>query len=100
MDKPMTPHAFTAMVVALPETEAGTSCAHPSLKNGGTFLTRLRAEDNRAVVYVDSVDQRDMLLEAVDPDWLRSALTARWRKLATRKAVKAFDALAAPSPQA
>jgi len=119
----MTPQAFTAMVLALPETEAGTSYGHPSFKTNGRFLTRLRAEDNSAVVWVDSLDQRDMLLEAdpaalhftshykgyaivlarleaVDPAWLRSALTARWRKLATRKAVKAFDALATPSPQA
>ena len=109
--RPMTPQAFKALVLSLPETEEGTS-----FKACGKFLTRLRDEDDSVVVYVDSQDQRDMLIEAepatfhltdhyrnypivlarlssVDPDWLRSALTRRWSAIVPRKLAKAHAAL-------
>lgn len=112
----MTPQAFKALVLSLPETEEGTSYGRPSFKACGKFLTRLRDEDDSVVVYVDSQDQRDMLIEAepatfhltdhyrnypivlarlssVDPDWLRSALTRRWSAIVPRKLAKAHAAL-------
>ena len=111
----MTPEDFKALVLSLPETVEGTSYGHPSFKACGKFLTRLRAEDDSVVVYVDSLDQRDMLLEAepdtfhitdhyrnypivlarlerVDPAWLKSALTRRWRVIVPAKVAKAHAA--------
>jgi hypothetical protein len=111
----MTLAEFEALVLSLPETARGTSYGHPSFKTCGKFLTRLRAEDDSVVVHVDSLDQRDMLVEAepatfhvtdhyrnypivlarlgeVDPAWLRSALTRRWSAIAPRKLVKAHAA--------
>ena len=98
----MTYEDFKALVLSLPETAEGTSYGHPSFKTCGKFLTRLRSEDDSVVVYVDSLDQRDMLIEAepetfhitdhyrnypivlarltaVDPVWMMSALSRRWR---------------------
>lgn len=111
----MTPDDLKALVLSLPETGEGTSYGHPSFKTCGKFLTRLRAEDDSVVVYVDSLDQRDMLMEAepetfhitdhyrnypivlarlstVDPAWLRSALTRRWSAIVPRKLAKAYTA--------
>jgi hypothetical protein len=111
----MTPDAVKTLVLSFPSTEAGFSYGHPSFKAAGKFFTRIRAEDDSVVVYVDSLDQRDMLIEAdpdtfhltdhyrnypivlarigsVDPDWLSHALEARWRRLVPRSVSKAWDA--------
>ena len=111
----MTPDDLKALVLSLPETAEGTSYGHPSYKAAGKFLTRLRSEDDSVVVYVDSLDHRDMLMEAepatfhitdhyknypivlarlssVDADWLRSALTRRWSAIVPRKLAKAHAA--------
>ncbi len=100
----MTPENLRTMVLAFPATETGTTHGWPSFKAAGKFFTRLRPEDDSVVVYVDSLDHRDMLMEAepmtfhitdhyrgypivlarltkVDADWLRAALEKRWRKL-------------------
>jgi hypothetical protein len=114
----MTPADFASLVLALPQTVEGTSWGQPSFKTNGKFLTRLRLEaEGSAVIHVGDLDRRDMLLEAdpaafhitdhyrgypailarleaVDPAWLRGALLERWRTLATKAAVHAFDALA------
>lgn len=111
----MTRDDIRALVLALPETEEGTSYGYPSFKAGGKFLTRIRDEDDSIVVYVPSIDERDMLIEAepdtfhltdhyrsypivlariatVDPAWLQACLTRRWRRVVSKKAVKAWDA--------
>lgn len=111
----MTRDEIRALVLALPETEEGTSWGHPSFKAGGKFLTRIRDEDDSIVVYVPSIDERDMLIEAepdtfhltdhyrsypivlariatVDPAWLKACLTQRWRRVVSKKSVKAWDA--------
>jgi hypothetical protein len=111
----MTDEDFKALVLSLPETAEGTSYGRPSFKACGKFLTRLRSEDDSVVVYVDSLDQRDMLMEAepatfhitdhyrnypivlarlanVDPVWLKSALTRRWRAIVPSKLAKAHAA--------
>ena len=114
----MTPKQFSDLALSLPETEEGTSWGKPSFKTGGKMLTRYRGEDDSAVLFVGPIERRDMLLEAdpeafhitdhykdypmllarlskVDPAWLEAVLRERWRKLATKAAVKAFDALGA-----
>lgn len=111
----MTRDEIRTLVLALPETEEGTSYGYPSFKTGGKFLTRIRDEDDSIVVYVPSIDERDMLIEAephtfhltdhyrsypivlariasVDKAWLQGALRRRWRRVAPKKAVKAWDA--------
>jgi hypothetical protein len=103
------------LLLALPETEEGTSYGYPSFKTGGKFLTRIRDEDDSLVVYVPSIDERDMLVEAepetfhltdhyraypivlaridrVHPAWLKAHMLRRWRRVAPRKTVKAWDA--------
>jgi hypothetical protein len=103
------------LLLALPGTEEGTSYGYPSFKTGGKFLTRIRDEDDSLVVYVPSTDERDMLIEAepktfhltdhyrsypivlarigsVDPAWLKTHMIRRWRRVASRKTVKAWDA--------
>lgn len=109
----MTFDELYALVLAFPETETGTSYGHPSFKAAGTFFTRLRAEDDSVVVYVDSLDHRDMLMEvepetfhitdhyrgypivlarlaSVDADWLRGALEKRWLAIVPKRVAKAY----------
>lgn len=111
----MTADEVRALVLRLPETAEGTSYGHPSYKLRGKFFTRLRAEDDSLVIYVDSLDQRDMLIEAepatfhltdhyrshpivlariasVDPTWLKSALENHWRRRSPKRAVSAWEA--------
>lgn len=111
----MTRDEVRALVLALPDTEEGTSYGLPSFKAGGKFLTRVRDEDDSLVVYVPTIDERDMLIEAepqtfhltdhyrnypivlaridsVDPAWLEAALRRRWRRNVPKKLVKAYDA--------
>ena len=115
----MTRDEIRALVLALPDTEEGTSYGYPSFKAGGKFLTRIRDEDDSVVVYVPSTDERDMLIEAepqtfhltdhltdhyggypivlariatVDPAWLQACITQRWRRLVSKKTVRAWDA--------
>lgn len=119
----MTPAAFRDLVLALPETETGTTHGQPSFKAAGRFLTRIRVEDDSVVVYVDSLDHREMLIEAepqtfhvtdhyrnypivlarietVDPAWLASAIEARWRHLVPKRVARAWDALQSSAPGA
>ena len=100
----MTPSDLRALILTFPETEIGTTHGRPSFKAAGRFFTRIRAEDDSVVVYVDSLDHRDMLMEAepvtfhitdhyrnypivlarlasVDPVWLRKTLEKRWLKI-------------------
>lgn len=109
----MTSDEFRAIVLFFPETETGTTHGWPSFKAAGKFFTRLRSEDDSVVVYVDSEDHRDMLMEAepetfhvtahyrgypivlarlatVDSAWLRAALGKRWVKLVPKRVSKAW----------
>ncbi|MBX7249260.1 MAG: MmcQ/YjbR family DNA-binding protein [Caulobacteraceae bacterium] len=116
----MTRDEVRELILALPETEEGLSWGYPSFKAGGKFLTRIRDEDDSVIVYVSSVDERDMLIEAapdayhltdhyraypivlarigrIDRDWFAAHILRRWRRLASKQAVKAWDA-AHPRP--
>lgn len=109
----MTPSELHAMVLTFPETRTGTSYGMPSYKAAGKFFTRLRAEDDSVIVYVDSLDHRDMLMEAepatfhitdhyrgypvvlarlasVDPVWLRKTLEKRWLKVVPKRVANAY----------
>ena len=109
----MTPSELHAMVLTFPETRTGTSYGMPSYKAAGKFFTRLRAEDDSVIVYVDGLDHRDLLMEAepatfhitdhyrgypvvlarlatVDPVWLRKTLEKRWLKVVPKRVANAY----------
>lgn len=109
----MTPAELDALVLSFPATVTGTTHGWPSFKAAGKFFTRLRPEDDSVVVYVDSQDHRELLMEAepetfhltdhyrgypivlarlatVDPTWLRAALQKRWLKLVPKSVSKPY----------
>ena len=111
----MTPAEMTAIVLAFPGTEEGVSYGRPSFKLNGKFFTRLRDEDQSVVLMEVSFDEREMLMEAepgtfhltphykdypcvlaridtLHPGSLRGFLERRFRKVAPKKLVKAWEA--------
>ena len=110
----MTKEEMRQICLSFPGVTEGTSYGRPSFLVKKKFLTRLRDEDNSMVLLEVSFDEREMLMEAepatfrftphykdypsvlarlesVDPGSLRNFLERRWRKLAPRKVVRAFD---------
>lgn len=111
----MTPEEMREIVLAFPGAEEGVSYGQPSFKVNGKFFTRLRAEDQSLVLLDISYDEREMLMEAepatfhltphykdypsvlariesLHPGSLHNFLDRRWRKIAPKKLIKAFDA--------
>lgn len=111
----MTYEEMRAIVLSFPGTEEGTSYGKPSFKAYGKFFTRLRESDRSLVLSGVHVDEREMLMEAapetfhitphykdypmilarmetLHPGSFRNFLERRWRELAPKKAVKAWDA--------
>ena len=111
----MTEDEMRAIVLAFPGVEEGSSYGHPSFKVRDKFFTRLRAEDRSMVLMDVSFDEREMLIEAepqtffftphykdypsvlarldsLDPGSLRSFLERRFRKIARKSVVKAWEA--------
>jgi hypothetical protein len=111
----MTPDEMKAIVMAFPGAEEGVSYGRPSFKLNGKFFTRLRAEDDSLVLMDVSHDEREMLMEAepgtfhltphykdypcvlarigdLHPGSLRNFLERRFRKIAKKSAVKAWEA--------
>lgn len=111
----MTYEEFRAIALSLPEVVEGTSYGKPSFKVADKFLTRWRAEDDSAVLSCVTHDEREMLMEVdpdtfhftqhykdydyvlarlagLEPEQLRGFLLRRWRKIAPRKLVKAYNA--------
>jgi len=99
------------IVLSFPGAVEGTSYGYPSYKVVGKFFTRLRDEDNSLVMGVDSIDERDMLLEAnplvfhitdhyknypyvlvriakIDAKTLRGMLERRWLEICPKKLLK------------
>ncbi|HEX4183779.1 MAG TPA: MmcQ/YjbR family DNA-binding protein [Caulobacteraceae bacterium] len=110
----MTYEDARAIIMAFPGVEEGTSYGRPSFLVRGKFLTRLRDEDRSLVLLEVGFDERDMLMEAdpetfhiidhyrnypsalarldrIHPDALRGFIERRWRKIALKKVVKAWD---------
>jgi hypothetical protein len=117
----MTWDEVRAIALSLPLVEESTSYGTPSFKVKGKFLTRLRLEDNSLVLVDVSFDEREMLMEAapetfhitphykdypsvlarldkVDPGSLRNFLERRWRNVAPKRVVKAFDTESGAAP--
>ena len=111
----MTQDEMEAIVMAFPGAEKGISYGRPSYKLNGKFFTRLRREDDSMVIMDVSFDEREMLMEAepgtfhftahykdypsvlariatLHPGSLKNFLERRFRKIAKKAAVKAYDA--------
>ena len=111
----MTQDEMEAIVMAFPGAEKGVSYGRPSYKLNGKFFTRLRREDDSMVLMDVGFDEREMLMEAepgtfhftahykdfpcvlakiadLHPGSLRNFLERRFRKIAKKAAVKAWEA--------
>ena len=110
----MTPEEMRKIILAFPGAEDGVSYGQPSFKVNNKFFTRLRREDQSVVLLEIGYDEREMLMEAepttfhitphykdypsvlariatLHPGSLHNFLARRWRKIAPKKVVKAFD---------
>jgi hypothetical protein len=104
-----------AIALSFPGVEEATSYGTPSFRVKGKFMTRLRPEDDSLVLVDVPFDEREMLIEAdpatfhftahykdypsvlarldsIHPGSLRNFLERRWRNVAPKMLVKAFDA--------
>jgi hypothetical protein len=111
----MTREEMREIALSFPGAEEGMSYGRPSFKVNGKFFTRLRAEDNSVVLLEISFDEREMLMEAapetfhitphykdypsvlarvdsLHPGSFRNFLERRFRKIAKKAAVKAWEA--------
>ena len=111
----MTPDEMCQIVLSFPGAEEGTSYGYPAFKLNGKFLTRLRSEDASLVLMEVGPDDREMLMEAdpatwhitphyassncilariasLEPGSLKGLLERRFRKIAKKAVVKAWDA--------
>jgi hypothetical protein len=111
----MTEEEMTRIALDFPGSEEGRSYGRPSLKVNGKFLTRLRSEDASVVLVDVGFDEREMLMEAepatfhitphykdypsvlarietLDPSSFRGFLERRFRKIAKKSVVKAWEA--------
>ena len=102
------------IALSFPGAVEALSYGKPSFLIVKKFFTRWRDEENSIVLIVDSIDERDMLLEAdpktffitdhyrnypsvlaraakLDATTLRGMLERRWRKIAPKKFVRMLD---------
>lgn len=110
----MTRDEVRALILAFPGTEDAVTHGEPSFKVAGKFFTWLRpALDDSVVVHLDSLDERELLIEmdpatfhltdhyrnhpivlarlaSVDPQWLQVMLQRRWMKVAPRRIAKTW----------
>lgn len=111
----MTPDEMRQIALSFPGCVEGSSYGRPSFLVNGKFFTRLRREDNSLVLLEVPFDEREMLME-VDPETyfftphykdypsvlarldhlhpgsFRSFLERRFRKVAKKSVVKAWEA--------
>jgi hypothetical protein len=111
----VTPDEMKAIVMSFPGAEEGISYGSPAFKVNGKFFTRLRRDDASVVLMDVSADERDMLMEAepdtfhitphykdypsvlarietLHPGSFRNFLERRFRKVAKKSVVKAWEA--------
>ena len=111
----MTSDEMEAIVMGFPGVEKGKSYGSPAYLLNGKFFTRLRRDDNSMVLMEVSLDEREMLMEAepatfhftahykdypcvlaridtLHPGSFKNFLERRFRKVAKKTAVKAYDA--------
>ena len=102
------------IALSFPGSNDNPSYGKPAFCIGKKFFTRWRDEEDSIVLIVESIDERDMLLEAdpktffitdhyrnypsvlaraakLDATTLRGMLERRWRKIAPKKFVRMID---------
>ncbi len=111
----MTRDEVRALLLSFPGVEDGVSYGEPSYKVAGKFFTWMWPKPGDSiVVHLDNLDERELLIEmdsetfhftdhhrdhpivlariaTVDPAWLSAALEKRWRRVAPKRVVRAFD---------
>ena len=111
------------IALSFPGTAEAPSYGKPAYLVGKKFFTRWRDEEDSIVLVVDSIDERDMLLEAdpktffitdhyrnypsvlaraakIDAKTLHGMLERRWRKLAPKKLLLSSPVLTGEAPSA
>ena len=111
----MTEAEMREIVLSFPGVEEGMSYGSPAFKVNGKFFTRLRHEDDSVVLLEVPHDEREMLMEAepqtfhftphykdypsvlarmetLHPGSFRNFLERRFRKVAKKAALKAWEA--------
>ena len=107
----LTEAQFKKIALSFPGTSEGSSYGSPAILLLNKFFTRLRKEDASLVLYVGSIDERDMLIEAepatfhitdhyknypnvlarlekLDAATLQAMLERRWRAMVPKKMLK------------
>ncbi|HYG27839.1 MAG TPA: MmcQ/YjbR family DNA-binding protein [Caulobacteraceae bacterium] len=110
----MTKDDFAKIALSFPGVEEGKSYGKPAFLVNGKFLTRVRPTDGAAVFTGVHFDEREMLIEcepetffvvphyndypavlarlkSLHPGSCRNFIERRWREIAPRKLVKAYD---------
>ena len=111
----MTVDEMREIALSFPGCVEGSSYGQPSFLVNKKFFTRLRREDQSVVLMDIPFDEREMLMQAepdtfhftahykdypcvlariatLHPGSFRAFLERRWRKIAPKAAVKAWDA--------
>ena len=111
----MTVEEMREICLSFPGAEEGASYGKPAFLVNKKFFTRLRREDQSVVLMEIPFDEREMLMQAepdtfhftahykdypsvlariatLHPGSFRAFLERRWRKIAPKAAVKAWDA--------
>lgn len=111
----MTYDEFKEIALSFPGVEEGKSYGKPAFLVNGKFLTRVRLADKSAVFTGVHFDEREMLcecepetfffvahykdypavlarLKTLHPGSCRNFIERRWREVAPKKLVKAYDA--------
>ncbi len=105
---------FKKIALGFPGAAEGSSYGSPAILIVKKFFTRLRREDNSLVLFVGSIDERDMLIEAepalfhitehyrnyptvlarldkLDAETLKGMLERRWKQICPKTLQKAAD---------
>ena len=111
----MTPDEMREICLSFPGAAEGSSYGKPAFLVNKKFFTRLRRDDASVVLMDVHIDEREMLMQAepatfhftahykdypcvlariesLHPGSFRAFLERRWRKIAPKAAVRAFDA--------
>ena len=103
-----------AIALELPATELGTSYGDPAVKVRKKFLTRVNEKEQGIVIFTETIEDRDLLLEAAPDiyfitdhyknypaalmhlsvatrDELWPHLVRRWKSQVTKKMLKEFE---------
>ncbi len=111
----MTEDEMRAIVLSFPEVEEGKSYGSPAFLVNKKFFTRLRKDDRSLVIMEVNLDEREMLMEAepttfhltahykdypcvlarietLHPGSLKNFLERRFRKIAPKKTLRAWEA--------